>query len=183
MNIRVQPAMTSVVELPIFQVGDIVRIKGTKDVGRITEKSYYSCTVCVLDGTNRDEDFTFDLLEMWTPAPRRQFQFGEVRIVGTRFNGRIGCLFEDNGNEEEDRPYLVSLYGGDYVDSEEQFSASEMIPWVPQVGDWVTELHGNGEAGIILANDGTTSHIQWEARKDAPCWPNIRLEPGNRTPT
>ena len=93
---------------------------------------------------------------MWTPAPRRQFKSGEVRIVGTRFNGRIGYLCEDNGNGEEERTYLVILYGGEGPD--ENFSASELIPWVPKVGDWVTEIHSDGdEVGIIIANDG--NHI------------------------
>jgi hypothetical protein len=105
----------------------------------------------------------------------RLFEPGDVRVVGTRFNGRVGFLFEDNGNEEEDMPYRVALYGDE---TDENFSASELILWVPKVGDWVTELHSNGEeVGIILANDGTTSHVRWRTLKDAPYWPNIRLEP------
>jgi hypothetical protein len=183
MNIQVQPAMASVTALPIFQAGDIVSIKGTKDVGRVIVKSCGDYTVCVYGEPNRDEDFAFDILEMWTPAPRRKFKSSEVRIVGTRFNGRIGYVIEDNGNEEEDRPYLVCLYGGDYAGSEERFSASELTPWVPLVGDWVTEWQSDGrELGKILANDGITSHVQWETLKDASYWPNIRLEPGNRMP-
>jgi hypothetical protein len=164
--------------LPIsrdLQVGDVVRIKGTKDIGRIIKESCVDYTVCVLGGMNHDERFAVNQLEMWTPAPRRQFKRGEVRIVGTRFSGRIGHLGGDNGNEEEDRPYLVMLYD---VETDEQFSASELIPWVPMAGDWVTEWQSDGhEVGIILANDGNTSHVQWEKRKDAPYWPNIRLEP------
>jgi hypothetical protein len=176
MNIQVQPAIASVTALPIFQVGDIVRIRGTKDVGRVTMGSHFSHTVRIFGGAN-DEQFASDRLEMWTPAPRRLFKSGDVRIVGTRFNGRLGWIIEDNGNEEEDRPYLVGLY---CEETDENFSASELIPWVPKVGDWVTELHSDGdEVGIILANDGTTSHVQWETRKDAPYWPNIRLEPGH----
>jgi hypothetical protein len=54
---------------------------------------------------------------MWTPAPRRQFKSDEVRIVATRFNGRIGYLCEDNGNGEEDRPYTAAQI---------RFSASEL---------------------------------------------------------
>jgi hypothetical protein len=164
-----------------FQVGDLVRIRGTKDVGRVVDETCYSHTVCVFGETNRKEDFTPDCLEMWTPAPRRQFKFGDVRIIGTRFNGRIGLIIEDNGNEEEDRPYRVALYG-DHTD--ENFSASELISWVPEVGDWVTEMEGRGEeVGIIRENDGKTSHVQWRTLKDAPYWPNIRLEPGNELPT
>jgi hypothetical protein len=170
--------------LPIprdLQVGDLVRIRGTKDVGRVTEESYFSYTVCVFGGTNYDEQFTSDLLEMWTPAPRRQFKSGEVRIVGTRFNGHIGYLCEDNGNQEEDNPYLVMLYS---EETDENFSASELIPWVPKAGDRVAELHSGGdEAGTILANDGTTSHVQWDTLLDAPYWPNIRLEPAGGTTT
>ena len=177
MNIQVKPVMASVTALPIFQVGDVVRVRGTKDVGRVIEENYLSYGVCILDDTNRDDKFAPDRLEMWTPAPRRQFKPGDVRVVGTRFNGRVGYLREDNGNEEEDMPYLVALYGDE---TDENFSASELIPWVPKVGDWVTELHSDGgEVGVVLANDGTTSHIQWRTRKDAPYWPNIRLEPAD----
>jgi hypothetical protein len=108
---------------------------------------------------------------------KRLFEPSDVRIVGTRFNGRIGFLFEDNGNEQEDRPYRVALYGDE---TDENFSASELLRWAPLVGDRVTELDGEGnEVGIILANDGTTSHVQWETWKDAPFWPNIRLEPAD----
>jgi hypothetical protein len=166
---------------PDLQVGDLVRIRGTTDVGRITDENYSSYKVCVFGVTNYDEHFASDRLEMWTPAPRRQFKSGEVRIIGARFNGRIGYLAEDNGNEEEDMPYLVMLYGDE---TDEKFSASELIPWVPKVGDWVTELHSDGnEVGIILANDGTTSHVQWRTLKDAPRWPNIRLEPAGEMTT
>jgi hypothetical protein len=163
----------------LFQVGDIVRINGTKDVGSVSDENYSSYTVCVFGETNREEIFgrESDSLGMWTPAPRRQFKSGDVRIVGTRFNGRVGWLSEDNGNEEEDRPYLVGLYGDE---TDEHFSASELIPWVPQIGDRVVELHTDqSEVGIILANDGTTSHVQWDTRTDAPYWPNIRLEPAD----
>ena len=105
----------------------------------------------------------------------RLFKSGDVRIIGTRLNGRVGYLCEDNGNDEEDRPYLVMLYDEEI---DEAFSASELIPWVPTVGDIVTELHSDQkEVGVVLANDGTTSHIQWKTRSDAPYWPNIRLEP------
>jgi hypothetical protein len=183
MNMQVQPAVVSVTALqtmPIprdLQVGDVVRIRGTKDVGIIVEEHCRSYEVRMF-GSASDEEVASDLLEMWTPAPRRLFKSGEVRIIGTRFNGRIGYLLVDNGNEEEDRPYLVSMYGGDYGVSEEFFSASELSPWVPKVGDWVRELHSGGcEVGIILANDGTTSHVEWKTWKDAPYWPNIRLEP------
>jgi hypothetical protein len=180
MNVSIQPSAIESA-LPILrdlQVGDLVRIRGTRDVGRVTEESRFSYTVCVFGGTNYDEQFTSDLLEMWTPAPRRQFKFGEVRIVGARSTGSIGYLSEDNGNEEEDRPYTVILYDDEGPD--ENFSASELIPWVPQAGDRVAELHSGGDGvgvGTILANDGTTSHVQWDTLKDAPFWPNIRLEP------
>jgi hypothetical protein len=182
MNVSIQ-ASTIESALPIprdFQVGDVVRIRVTKDVGRVIGESCFDYTVCVFGETNRDEEFTSDLLEMWTPASRRQFKSGDVRVVGTRFNGRVGFLFEDNGNEEEDRPYYVALYGDE---TDERFSASELIPWMPMVGDRVTELHSGGtneaDVGIILANDGTTSHVRWETLKDAPYWPNIRLEPAD----
>ena len=174
MNASIQ-ALSVETALLILQVGDFVRIRDTKDVGRVAADNCSSYTVCVFGGPNYDEEFTSDILEMWTPAPRRQFKGGEVRIVGARFNGRVGYLCEDNGNEEEDKPYLIALYDDE---TDEYFSASELIPWVPKVGDCVTELHSDGqEVGVILANDGTTSHVHWRTLKDAPYWPNIRLEP------
>jgi hypothetical protein len=115
------------------------------------------------------------MIELWTPRAPRLFEHGDVRIVGTQYDGHIGWLIEDNGKEESDRPYLVGLYS---EETDENFSASELIPWVPKVGDWVKELHSDeDEVGIILANDGTTSHVQWNTLLDAPYWPNIRLEP------
>jgi hypothetical protein len=163
MNASIQPS-TIESALPIqrdFQVGDVARIRGTKDLGRVTEESCVSYAVCVFGGTDYDEQFTSALLEMWTPAPRRQFKYGDVRVVGTRFKGRVAFLFEDNGNEEEDMPYRVALYGDE---TEENFSASELIPWSPLVGERVFELHSDGgEVGIILANDGTTSHVRWDS--------------------
>jgi hypothetical protein len=117
-------------------------------------------------------------IELALPIPRL-FESGDVRVIGTRFNGRIGYLGEDNGNGEEARPYTVMLYGNDEIDV--NFSASELIPWVPVVGDRVIELHsdGNSEVGVgtVLANDGTTSHVRWETFNGAPYWPNVRLEP------
>src|SRR5258708_3018696 len=113
MNANLQ-ASTIESALPIprdLQGGDIVRIRGTKDVGRIIEENYLAYEVCVFGDTNRYEQFAFERLEMWTPAPRRQFKSDEVRIIGTRFNGRIAYICEDFGNEEEDRPYGAFLYG------------------------------------------------------------------------
>jgi hypothetical protein len=76
---------------------------------------------------------------------------------------------------------LVSLYD---TDADERFSASELVRWVPAVGDLVREMANNeGDIGIILANDGTTSHVQWRTWKDAPYWPNIRLEPAEELTT
>jgi hypothetical protein len=45
------------------------------------------------------------------------------------------------------------------------------------------ELAAIGDVGTILANDGTTSHVHWDTLKDAPYWPNIRLEPADELPT
>jgi hypothetical protein len=177
-NMQVQPAIAGAA-LPIrdLQVGDIVRINGTKDVGRIISETCYDYTVCVFGETNREESFDSDDIEMWVAEPARRFKFGNFRIVGTRFNGRIGLLFEDNGNEPEDMPYRLALCGDE---TDEDFSASELIPWVPMVGDRVVELnYDDYEVGTVLANDGTTSHVQWDTRTDAPYWPNIRLEPAD----
>jgi hypothetical protein len=189
MNVSIQ-ASTVASALPIqrdFQVGDIIRIRGTKDVGRVIKEDCFAYTVCVFGDTNHEESFASGSLEMWVAGPARRFKWGEVRIVGTRFNGRIGYLFEDNGNEEEDMPYGVLLYGNETAPDDDEpdgyFSASELIPWVPKAGDLVTELHSGDDVGTVLANDGTTSHVQWRTLKDAPYWPNIRLEPANEMTT
>jgi hypothetical protein len=100
-------------------VGDFVRIIGTETVGRVAEipaDDYWSVLVFgEPDGfwgeTDTNKRFRGGL-EMWTPARRREFKSGEVRVAGTRFNGRIGYLYEDNGNQEEDKYfYFVMLYG------------------------------------------------------------------------
>jgi hypothetical protein len=113
----------------------------------------------------------------------RLFEPGQyVRVVGTRFNGRVGYLCEDHGCEEEDMPYFVALIDDDHTD--ENFSASELSLWVPLVGERVVELgHEEDEVGIILANDGITSNVQWRTLKEAPYWPNIRLQPADETTT
>jgi hypothetical protein len=107
----------------------------------------------------------------------RKFKPGDfVRIVDE--NGEAGIVFEDRGNPENESPYSVALYDDD--ETEDCFSADKLIPWSPNVGERVIETSDCGdrnEVGIVLANDGLTSHIKWETTTDAPYWPNKRLEP------
>jgi hypothetical protein len=118
-------------------------------------------------------------IESALPIPRK-FKPGQfVRITADdETNGEVGIIFEDDGDDEYSDPYWVALY--DANDSEKCYSANELIPWVPKVGERVIEANDCGhigDVGVVLANDGTTSHIQWKTLKDAPYWPNIRLEP------
>jgi hypothetical protein len=107
--------------------------------------------------------------------PKRRFQFGDVRIVGARFNGRVGYLFNDNGNEEEDRPYRVALYCDE---TDENFSASELTTWSPQNGEHVTEIdNNNSPIGIIVEAGEEESLVVWTGLHRQVSWFNSHLEP------
>jgi hypothetical protein len=92
------------------------------------------------------------------------FKTGQfVRVVADdETNGMVGLVFDDDGDDETQDPYWVALYDPD--DSEKCYSANELIPWVPKVGERVIETSDCGhigDVGVILANDGTTSsHVQ-----------------------
>jgi hypothetical protein len=71
MEVSIQTsAIESALPMPRnLQVGDIVRINGTKDVGRVTDEDYSSYTVCVFDETNREEIFGRDQLTITRRVP------------------------------------------------------------------------------------------------------------------
>jgi hypothetical protein len=108
--------------------------------------------------------------------PKRRFQFGNVRIVGARFNGRTGLLFDDNGNEEEDMPYRVALHGDE---TDENFSASELTLWSPKACDRVIEANNeNCVIGIVVdAFDGCTALVKWQGFNRVQDWLFKDLEP------
>jgi hypothetical protein len=107
---------------------------------------------------------------------RRLFRPGDVRIVGTRFDGRVGYLFDDNGNEEEDRPYRVALYGDE---TDENFSASELTLWSPKACDRVIEANNeNCVIGIVVdVFDGCAALVKWRGFNRLQGWLFKDLEP------
>src|SRR5260370_8977608 len=70
----------------------------------------------------------------------RKFKPGQyVRIIAADpdYGNETGIVFEDDGDDEENMPYMVGLF--DELQSENDFSASELIPWTPRVGERVIE--------------------------------------------
>lgn len=109
----------------------------------------------------------------------RKFKVGQfVRIVSDdEYNGNVGLIFEDDNEDEEKQPYNVFVY--DEHDNEEWFSASEMIPWVPQVGERVIDPDDEDEAGRVLSVDGETTRVLWDQYPAAQNWPTAELEPAD----
>jgi hypothetical protein len=108
--------------------------------------------------------------------PKRRFEFGDVRIVGTRYDGRVGYLFDDNRNEEEDRPYRVALYGDE---TDESFSASELMLWSPKASERVVEANNEDcVIGIVIdVFDECRALVKWQGFNRLQSWLLADLEP------
>jgi hypothetical protein len=107
---------------------------------------------------------------------RRLFRPDDVRITGTRFDGRIGFLFDDNGNDEEDKPYRVALYGDE---TDENFSASELTLWSPKASERVVEANNeNCVIGIVIdVFDECRALVKWPGFTRLQSWLYADLEP------
>jgi hypothetical protein len=78
--------------------------------------------------------------------------------------GTVGMVFDDDGDPEDQDPYWVALY--DVEQSEEPFSAYELIPWVPKIGERVIEANNEPEEddeGTVVECDGINVRILWDA--------------------
>lgn len=111
-------------------------------------------------------------------VPLRKFRPGDfVRVIADDdTNGIVGMVFEDDGSDEDDFPYWVSLY--DVEQSEEPYSADELIPWVPHVGERVIEADvDDEETGTVLSIGNGTVSVLWESFPHAQNWPLSDLDP------
>lgn len=109
----------------------------------------------------------------------RAFKAGDyVRVVDSddEFGGEVGIVVEDDGDHEENMPYLVSFF--DEFESENNFSASELLPWIPEVGEIVFVTNDDDEPGTVISVDGEFARIKFEEFPKPQTWPLSDLEPG-----
>lgn len=109
----------------------------------------------------------------------RKFVPGQfVRIIADdETNGEVGIIFEDDGTDEYSDPYHVALF--DEAASEEWYSANEMVPWLPKVGERVIEagIDDDDEGGTVLAVANGTAKVLWDSFPHAQDWLVTDLEP------
>lgn len=109
----------------------------------------------------------------------RKFRPGQfVRVIADdETYGCVGFIFDDDGEDEMSDPYWVSLFDKD--GNEEWFSASEMIPWLPQVGERVVDPEDEDEFGTVVALDGEAARIKWDAYPRPQLFAVSALEPAD----
>jgi hypothetical protein len=163
-----------------FKIGDRVvdrsggytaKVVGVTDTIRVV----WDCNG--IDGTWPDDDF--ELLA-------RKFKPGQyVRIVATdpEYGNEVGIIFGDDGDDEENMPYEVALY--DDSQTEDDFSASELIPWLPLVGEHVIEANNESdqdEIGTVIGwANAVTARVLWESFPHAQDWLVTDLEPADES--
>lgn len=113
----------------------------------------------------------------------RKFAVGQfVRITADDdTNGEVGIIYEDDGTDEYSDPYHVALYDDDA--SEEWYSADEMIPWLPKIGERVIEagVEDDDEGGTVItvSPDGRVK-VLWDSFPHAQDWLVSDLEPEDK---
>jgi hypothetical protein len=97
----------------------------------------------------------------------RAFKVGQY---ANTTDGLTGYIYEDNGGDDECRPYQVAICEHD---EERCCSASELVLWSPKSGEPIVEANcEDGEVGEYLHAYGDgTSVVKW---KSFPL-PEIRL--------
>lgn len=116
---------------------------------------------------------------------QREFKAGDfVRIVGEDFRGEVGIVFEDDGEPEDQDPYWVALFSVE--GGEEPFSAHELEPWLPLVGERVVEadVEDDEEGTVICVNavgtdggvDDVSVRVLWDSYPHAQDWLVADLE-------
>jgi hypothetical protein len=129
----------------------------------------------------------------WWPArffslvspPARAFAVGDyVRTLqgfyGDEPGGVIGMVIDDDGDAEDEAPYTVALFiEGD--DNEEVYSASEIIPWIPEIGDRVLEIDSDDyELGTVVGwSKDDTAAVLWDNYALTQDWLFSDLEPAD----
>jgi hypothetical protein len=82
----------------------------------------------------------------------------------------IGYIFGKDGDEYQ----VVSMER----DEEYDYSASELTPWTPLVGDRVIEADTEGGlAGDIVSGGESASLVKWDGFVCTQTWANADLEP------
>lgn len=108
----------------------------------------------------------------------RKFKVGAfVRITADdETNGEVGIVYEDDGSDEYSDPYRVALF--DELGSDEWYSANEMTPWLPTVGERVIEAGVENDVGgtVVSANDGV-ANVLWDTFPHPQPWKFSELEP------
>lgn len=94
-------------------------------------------------------------------------QFVRVSENDREFANEVGIIIEDDGDDEENMPYVVGIFDED--ESENNFSASELKPWFPLVGERVVESVPEGQfddedVGTVVGfNDDKTARVLWDS--------------------
>jgi len=99
---------------------------------------------------------------------------GELEVgIHARTEDGIGYIFAQKG----DRYQVVSMERAE----EREYSADELMPWLPAVGERVVEADDDDDLeasiGIIVEAGERTSVVKWEGYVTPQTWLNTNLEP------
>lgn len=98
-----------------------------------------------------------------------------VRIVSDdEFNGCVGMVYEVDCDD-----FWVALF--DDEQSDEPFTANELTPWTPVVGDRVVEAGDEDyeEVGTVIGFRGDIVRVLWDDYPAAQDWRLAELEPAD----
>jgi len=80
--------------------------------------------------------------------------------------------------------YIIGCDGGSYQivsterDDEQDYSSSELTPWLPSPGERVIEADNEDCVTGVVVDDGEgTSMVMWNGFFEPQTWPNKNLEP------
>lgn len=129
-------------------------------------------------------DWGEGILGFWPAASfelvqSRKFKEGDyVRSVADDdTNGTVGIIFEDDGEPEDEDPYWVGLFNA--KGEELPFSANELVPWVPLIGERVIEadVEDDEEGTVVAILDSGKVRVLWDSFPLAQDWSLADLEP------
>ena len=96
---------------------------------------------------------------------KRSFAAGDFirSIADDGTNGAVGMIIEDDGDPEDMGPYWVALFDKD--GTEAPYSANELVPWFPAIGDRVLEANVEDTTGgnvIAISTDRKFARVLWD---------------------